>query len=391
MRQKVSTKFARFLGDLMDCVRIGLGMKLIVLMGCVFSAQAAMSGSVEGQESIESEPYLGAFSSEEIAALGVISSQTTHFDGSLNDPFFFPQNEYMRPPLESTSKFLDPQAIPSMDLEFPKPQKYKSPFAAVSLSVVFPGLGHAYLGDLKTAGGLIGTTGLSIGAASAFHSDEVAFFTSLATASNTWLYGIYAAYRDVRIYNGQPGYSYQMPTDSFADLAYAPFNYKVLKKPEVWGGLLGSLALAVGIGYLAFHDEIFPQSSHSLNRGFTPLVALPVGIGEESFFRGFLQSQLAESLTPWGGIAVSSLLFGASHIGNGMALEPGMQKGYYKFVLPFLTLAGVYEGWLTYKNGSLKSSVALHTWYDFVLFTLGSLAPQAVLKGRAEFAIALPF
>jgi membrane protease YdiL (CAAX protease family) len=174
-------------------------------------------------------------------------------------------------------------------------------------------------------------------------------------------------------------------------LAYAPFNYKVLKKPEVWGGLLGGIVLACGVTYLAFHEQISSHSSHSLNRAFTPVVALPVGIGEESFFRGFLQSQLSESLTPWGGILASSVLFGAAHIRNGLAMEPEFQKGYFQFVLPFITLAGVYEGWLTYKNRSLQSSVALHTWYDLVLLTLGSFAPQSLIKGRAEFAIAIPF
>jgi len=288
------------------------------------------------------------------------------------------------------------QPITSQDLQLPapafEPRPHKSAFLAVSMSTLFPGLGHVYLGDMKTAGGLMGTTGLGIGTAALFHSKE-ALMTSLLAVQNTWFYGIYAAYRDVRMYNGQAGYSYKMPTDSLFDLTTAPFRWSVLKKPEVWGGLLGSFAVLVSAAYLAFPQdkEAHIRPALSVKRAFTPLVAFPVGVGEESFFRGYLQSQLSEALTPWGGIALSSLLFGAVHIPNGMALEPQNRRGYYTFIVPLITAFGAYEGWVTYKNHSLRESVALHTWYDFVLFTISSLAGQAAITGHADFAISIPF
>lgn len=109
----------------------------------------------------------------------------------------------------------------------------KNSFLAVGLSTLLPGLGHVYLGDMKTAGGLIGNTGLSVGGVIFSRPDDFVQSTSFLALETTWLYGIYAAYRDVRSYNGQSGYSYAMPSDSFLDLTLAPFNLRVLKKPEV--------------------------------------------------------------------------------------------------------------------------------------------------------------
>ncbi len=287
----------------------------------------------------------------------------------------------------------------SQEMQLPTPafeaRSYKSSYLAVGLSSLIPGLGHVYLGDMKTAGGLIGTTGLGLGTGFGIHSssqsNEFIRSTSFLAVETAWFYGLYAAYRDVRKYNGQFGYSYQMPTDSFADLTTAPFNFSVLKKPEVWGGLLGSLAIAFGAVYFAFHEEAHIRPFLSLQKTLLPITALPIGIGEESLFRGFLQSQFSEWLTPWGGIVLSSLLFGAAHIPNAWDLERHEQRGYYSVIVPLITLSGIYDGWLTYKNHSLKESVAIHTWYDFILFTISSLASQTIVKGRAEFAMAIPF
>ena len=311
-------------------------------------------------------------------------------------------------PLETTfseelaafdTSFLIQQPITSQEIQLPAPvfelRSPKSSFFTVGLSSLIPGLGHVYLGDMKTAGALVGSTGaglgLGFGLSSSSHSKAFIRSTSFLAVETTWFYGIYAAYRDVRTYNGQTGYSYKMPTDSLGDLTSAPFNFRVLKKPEVWGGLLGSLAIAVGAAYLAFPEENHIQPSLSLKRTLSPFTALPIGIGEESFFRGFLQSQLSEWFTPWGGIILSSIAFGVLHIPNAWDLEPQDRRGYYTTIVPLITLAGIYDGWLTYKNHSLKESVAIHTWYDCILFTIGSLSSQALIKGRSEFAIAIPF
>jgi membrane protease YdiL (CAAX protease family) len=293
-----------------------------------------------------------------------------------------------------TSSFIQ-ESTTQQEIQLPAPvfklPSCKSSFLAVGLSSIMPGLGHVYLGDMKTAGGLIGSAGLGCTVASLSSSDQFVQSTSFLAVETTWLYGIYAAYRDVRINNGQIGYSYKMPTDSFLELSAAPFSFSVLKKPEVWGGVLGSLAIAFAAVYVAFPEERHIHPSFSLKKTLAPLAAFPIGVGEESFFRGFLQSQFSEWCTPWGGIVLSSLVFGLAHVPNAWDLEPQERRGYYTIVVPLIAASGIYDGWLAYKNHSLKESVAIHTWYDFVLFTMGSLASQAAIRGRSEFAVAIAF
>ena len=61
---------------------------------------------------------------------------------------------------------IDRLAIGPNNMTFPAIQPApikKEPWVAVTLSSIFPGLGHVYLDDMSTAGGLMGTTGLGLG------------------------------------------------------------------------------------------------------------------------------------------------------------------------------------------------------------------------------------
>jgi membrane protease YdiL (CAAX protease family) len=287
------------------------------------------------------------------------------------------------------------QPVTQKEVQLPPPAadslQYKSSFMTMALSFIFPGLGHAYLGDVSTAGGLIGTTGLGIGTDSFWGSNELIESTSGLTIETAWLYGMYAAYRDVRIYNRQSGYLYKMPTDSFLDLTLAPFNWNIIKKREVWCGLLVSLGIAMIADYFAFPNKAHIQPYASMERLISPLTAFPVGIGEEAFFRGFLMPRLSETFTPWGGIVLSSLLFSASHIFNAEDFSRQDRKSYYSVVLPLLAVSGIYDGWITHKNCSLKESVAMHAWYDFVLFAIDSIAGESIMKKPSSFCISFSF
>lgn len=290
-------------------------------------------------------------------------------------------------------------AQPSLaDMNLPMPAlmpAHKSPFAAVGLSWLFPGLGHVYLGDMSTAGGLSGSAGLELGIGLLSFPSRSVRDASLITLQKTWEYGIYAAYRDVRLHNGNIGYSYKMPTENLADLTAAPFQWSVLKKPEVWGGFLGAFAVAIGVSQLAgpknTHSKEVRIHKVSTGRKISPWVALPVGVGEEAFFRGYLQPAFSEMTNPTGGIILSSLAFGAAHIPNGLAIEKQDRKHYYKVGIPFITAFGAYFGWVAHKNQSLKEGVALHTWYDFTLFALSAAVTETAVTGQPTVHVMIPF
>jgi len=282
-----------------------------------------------------------------------------------------------------TNPPIEPEKLGPPPLIVERP--HKSSFVAVGLSFLAPGLGSIYLGDYAAGVGLLGTYSLGRGL-------ELSKYPEFSLPQNTVFYGIYAAYRDVRIYNNGVGYSYKMPTDSLADLTRAPFRWKVLKKPEVWGALLGSLYLGGTIAYYAFpKDAIIGCDASKVSNLASPIRAFPVGIGEEAFFRGYLQSFLAERTSPEGGMVLSSILFGLAHAKNAGALKPEHQWRYYAFSIPYISAMGGYFSWLTYKNGSLQESVALHSWYDFTLFSLGALATQAAIGGNPNFNFSFVF
>jgi hypothetical protein len=288
----------------------------------------------------------------------------------------------------SSDKLISPK-----DLKIPVPKEgkpHKNSFLAVFYSTLVPGLGHAYLGDYKTAGTIFGSSALGCGA---LLNDHTATF-GVFTIETAMFYGIFAAYRDVRLYNNNFGCSYKMPTDSFKELCYAPFNYKVLKKPEVWGGLLADFAIVAGMGYL--FEKLDRHISRKISSEDTePLIAFQVGISEEALFRGYLQSFLSETFSPAGGIILSSLAFGAAHIPNAKDMDNIDRKRYYSISIPYITLSGAYYGWVTYKNHSLQQSVALHSWYDFILFTLDRVFERTLIHsaimGKPSFSFSFSF
>jgi len=293
---------------------------------------------------------------------------------------------------ENEIAYLEPTLLPQTEppeIEFSLPQPYKSPFLAMALNSLAPGLGHGYLGDWQTAGAYFGSFGLMSGMNQLDGVDPEFIRNNRAALQNFGFYTAYATYRDVRIYNGNRGYSYAMPTESLAELTAAPFQWSVIKKPEVWGGILGALAGASAIGYLL--EKNSQKEIPFGEKGLFPLVAFPVGIGEEALFRGFLQPFFTERLSPTGGIILSSILFGLSHIPNALLLEPEERMSYYTAIIPYITAFGGYFGWLSYKNTSLKETVAIHAWYDFLLLAASYSVAQSASVGKPRVGFSLSF
>lgn len=271
-------------------------------------------------------------------------------------------------------------STPAPNLQFNE----KSPLLAGTLSIV-PGLGHAYLGDMKTAGLLFGSAGLGAGTFFALRSSESAQWSSFQFTQTAWFYSMYAAYRDAKKLTCV---SYQMPQEQFTDLVYAPFQLSVLKKTEVWGGILGALALAITSDLLTPKKGSLAASSFDTLK---PAFALPIAIAEESLFRGFLQSAISDHTNSIGGLTFSSLAFGAAHLVNTVGFDQEEKKQFYIYNLPMLTLLGAYMGWMTQKNVSLKESVAMHMWYDFCMFSISAFSKNKASIGPTVFTVAIPF
>lgn len=266
-------------------------------------------------------------------------------------------------------------------------KKTKSPTLAVGLSMLLPGLGHYYLGENQKANELLSSAILT--GAGMYASRNDPNFSQLTGSSLGAIgaYSIFSAYRDTFAFNGQV--LQHMPRDTFADLAKAPFQWSVIKKPEVWGGVLGSLTIASTLSYFVFVKNM-GASAHENTRIVMPFSAMPIAISEEAIFRGLLQTSFLQKMPAWSAITLSSLVFGAAHIPNAKQLDENMQNRYYTFSLPLITSLGAYMGWLTYKNNSLKESVAVHAWYDFALFLTKAFA-QASIGEPTHFCYGFTF
>jgi membrane protease YdiL (CAAX protease family) len=77
------------------------------------------------------------------------------------------------------------------------------------------------------------------------------------------------------------------------------------------------------------------------------------GVGEEWFFRGFLQAGLSEWLNPWLGWMIANAVFGLLH-----ALTAT-----YAVVA---ALAGFYFAWLWHISGNLLTPIIAHAVYDWL-------------------------
>ncbi len=97
------------------------------------------------------------------------------------------------------------------------------------------------------------------------------------------------------------------------------------------------------------------------------LISIMAGIGEEVFFRGFLQGSLGRVINPWIALALVSALFGIVHsVSIGYAIVAG--------------LLGVYLGTLLLVTGNLFVPVAVHALFDFaeiLLITRMTLSPAS--------------
>ena len=174
-------------------------------------------------------------------------------------------------------------------------------------------------------------------------------------ATDTTLYSGYAAYRDARARDNS-GFRTPVPRESLGDLTKAPFSFNYLARPTTFIPLaIEAAALyrykdskdAYGIYR---HRDVSTGDLHTFN-----LIANEwTAVGEEAFFRGFLNNEFSSRYGDGTGLVTSSVIFGLAHTGQGQTAN-ALQA----------TAAGFYFGWLHQKNGyAAGEGVALHYWFN---------------------------
>jgi membrane protease YdiL (CAAX protease family) len=277
----------------------------------------------------------------------------------------------------------------------------KQPRLAAGFSVLCPGCGHIYLhenleGVIKgvtavglVVGGTLLVSGHTVSLDNSSDSPKVPIGTGLALAGqNLWFYSIFDAYRDARVLRDDAGYAFKISREPLAELAAAPFTPSVLKSPWVWAGVPAALALGLGISYLASpssftsNPSIFDSKDvnvfgHHFGRAagfgagelYLGSLFAGVGVGEESLFRGLIQTEMEERFGTYGGLAVASAIFGAVHFFN--FAQPGTDPKEALIAVPTIAVLGSSLGMAYIKTGhTLRTGVAMHFWYDFLLSTV---------------------
>jgi len=135
-----------------------------------------------------------------------------------------------------------------------------------------------------------------------------------------------------------------------------------------WSLLAGGLGLAASIAlFILSHRLIrWPQPPRS-DLSHIPVVtllpsllmsALVAGISEEAGFRGYMQGPLEHRYGPAVGIAITSIVFGLTHLTHGAFLP----------AILFDIGWGALYGLLTYRSGSIVPAIVLHSSADALEF-----------------------
>jgi uncharacterized protein len=168
---------------------------------------------------------------------------------------------------------------------------------------------------------------------------------------------------------------------SWADLGFA------------WGDVPGQLlaALVLSLAFGGFNLVAGSGAAPLRKRQFVGRVVavgfaitfvwnmLEVGLVEEFFFRGFLQTRLVHALgSPLAGICLASLLFGLAHA-PGLYLRKGDRGGplgekpalmdAILYTIVILGPAGWFTGLLFWRTGSLLAPIIVHAAIDTVAHT----------------------
>lgn len=132
------------------------------------------------------------------------------------------------------------------------------------------------------------------------------------------------------------------------------------RAPALWTGVfvIGLLCLSTGIdsayallglsdmGTIGLVTSGIEEASRLTISLAVITIGLGAGIGEELFFRGFMQTRLRERWGPWPAIGVTAAAFGIVH------LDP--------FHVIFAFVVGLALGWITEVTGSILPAIIAH-------------------------------
>lgn len=249
---------------------------------------------------------------------------------------------------------------------------YKSPTWSGIFSTVIPGSGHMYQGAWGKGFLFLGSeaslvTGVVIGVNQDTRQGDMLAVNLYYLAQNEHFYNAYSSYQDARLAMSNQGYLSEISKDSLWDLFTSPFDTELLQR---WTFLVPTLTIAGLELLVALADD----QKYRVSSGATwavPLLAGQsdgIGVGEEAFFRGYLQPEFKEMWgRKWPAIFTQAALFGWLHYRGDVAGVPQWET----WVRPvFAGLKGVYYGWLVERNQfSLRENIAAHAWWDFIIFS----------------------
>jgi membrane protease YdiL (CAAX protease family) len=252
--------------------------------------------------------------------------------------------------------------------------------------LLFPGVGQLCLGRTQE-GAAIASVAVADAAAASVAAvrtegpalEHPAVSVPLLAFQETYLF----AAANIAIREDLANRKLYAPQDSLADVAAAPFNLEVMKRPEIWAALVGGVAAFVGASFLIEDDltvanaggdaNVFGKTLPFAAGGPLGLAAfagldLQVAVGEEALFRGVVQSGLSREVGETGGLLLGTLIFGAMHVGPAFTLEGEERRNFLRYKLPAVVAAGAYFGWLYQRSDySLAPPTAMHFWFDFLL------------------------
>jgi len=144
------------------------------------------------------------------------------------------------------------KAEPPSERELDAAERVRHAKCGAAWRWVFPGVGQACFGK-PGEGAVLATvaagelaTGVTVATTNSQGLDHPGASVPLLVVEDAWLYSAI----DIDLDFQRATRQLYVPQDTLAELAIAPFNLRVLAKPDVILGILGMTALGIGVSVL---------------------------------------------------------------------------------------------------------------------------------------------